>query len=177
LAGPVQADIYFHVDDKGVLNFTNVPTSSDYQVYVKEKKAQRPRHRYTSRYDHYIKEASRRFGLDFPLVKAVIKAESNFEPLAISRAGAIGLMQIMPKNFKNLQIKDPYDPWQNIKGGTRYLKQMIERFGGELPLALAAYNAGPHVVERYNSIPPYKETKEYVKRVMRHYRSLKKREN
>ena len=171
---PAHADIYCHVDDRGVLRFTNVPTSPDYQVYVREKKKQKKSYRYTNRYDHYIKEASRRYGVDFPLVKAVIKAESNFEPLAISRAGAIGLMQIMPGNFTDLEIQDPYDPWQNIKAGTNYLQQMLKRFDGQLSLALAAYNAGPQAVEKYNNIPPYKETQEYVKRVIRHYRSLKK---
>ena len=106
-----------------------------------------------------ITEASKSHGVSFSLLKALIKIESDFNPRAISNAGAIGLMQIMPENIKALNIKDPFDPWENIMGGTRYLKQLIGRFNGKLPMALAAYNAGPNIVDRYKRIPPLKKRK------------------
>jgi len=108
------------------------------------------------------------------LLKALIKIESDFNPLAISHAGAKGLMQIMPENIKALNIKDPFDPWENIMGGARYLKQLLKRFNGELHLALAAYNAGPNAVESYQRIPPFKETEDFVKKVLEYYSLLRR---
>ena len=128
----------------------------------------------TRRYDQIITEAAKRHGVSFSLLKAMIKIESDFNPRAISRAGAMGLMQIMPENIKELKIKDPFDPRENIMGGTRYLKQMMDRFNGKLPLALAAYNAGPNIVERYQRIPPFTETENYVEAVMKYYSVFKK---
>ena len=125
------------------------------------------------KYDHFIMAASERHGIEFPLLKAIIKAESDFNPKAVSKKGAKGLMQIMPFNFKALKINDPFDPWENIMGGTTYFKQLLDRFEGKLKLALAAYNAGPQRVEESGSIPPIKETEEYVRRVIKYYRSLK----
>ena len=104
-------------------------------------------------------------GLSFHLLKALIRVESNFDSQAVSKAGAMGLMQIMPENIKALKIRDPFDPRDNILGGALYLKTLIERFEGKLPLALAAYNAGPSVVDKYQAIPPIKETEEYVHKV------------
>ena len=121
-----------------------------------------------------IDEAARRHQVSPELLKALIKVESDFNPKAVSRAGAVGLMQIMPENFAALRIEDPYDPWENIMGGTRYLTQMLKRFRGRLHLALAAYNAGPTLVERYNRIPPIRETEEYVEKVMKYYQALRK---
>jgi soluble lytic murein transglycosylase len=103
----------------------------------------------------------------------MIKAESDFDPRAISRKGATGLMQIMPENFKMLKLENPFDPWQNIRAGAQYFKKLYERFNGKLALSLAAYNAGPTAVDRYKSIPPYQETEEYVRRVLRYYRTFK----
>jgi soluble lytic murein transglycosylase len=176
---PVDADIYMYVDGSGVIHFTNVPTNSetDYRIFLKEK----PRkdlgpdsgEQYEHDFDHYIAEASKKHGVSFPLVKAIIKAESDFNPRAISRKGALGLMQIMPENLEVLQISDPFDPWENIMGGTRYLRMMLNRFNGKLPLSLAAYNAGPTTVDRYQSIPPFKETENYIEKVMMYYYSYK----
>ena len=171
---PLYADIYVYVDSEGVLHFTNVPTSSSYKIYIREKPDRSLNSDVTRRYDQIITDAAERHGVSFSLLKAMIKIESDFNPRAISKAGAMGLMQIMPENIKNLKIKDPFDPRENIMGGTRFLKQMIDRFNGKLPLALAAYNAGPNIVERYQRIPPYTETENYVEAVMKYYSIFKK---
>jgi soluble lytic murein transglycosylase len=110
----------------------------------------------------------------FSLIKAVIRAESAFDPRAVSRKGALGLMQIMPQNLVTFQVDDPFDPWQNIMGGVRYLKSLLQRFDGQVPLALAAYNAGPQAVDAYRGIPPIPETETYVKRVMKFFYLYKK---
>ena len=170
------ADIYMFVDKEGVVHFTNVPTTtdSDYRVYIKESDQYASGLYSPDRYDRYIREASELYGLSYPLLKAIIRAESDFNPRAVSRKGAMGLMQLMPENVKRLKINDPFDPWENIMGGARYFRQMLDRFKGKLSLSLAAYNAGPTTVERYNNkIPPYKETENYVEKVMRFYYSYK----
>jgi soluble lytic murein transglycosylase-like protein len=170
---PLYADIYVYVDNKGVLHFTNVPTlSKDYRVYLKERPKKISASNLTDQYDRVISEASKRHGVSFSLLKALIKAESDFDPRAVSSAGAQGLMQLMPENIKSLNIKNPFDPRENIMGGARYLKQLIKRFGGKLPLALAAYNAGPGVVEQYQRIPPFRETENFVQQVMKYYALL-----
>lgn len=162
----VQADIYMFIDSQGVLHFTNAPTSSQYKLYIKE----RPKPaEATKKYDGIIQEASNTFGLSFSLLKAMIKVESDFDSRAISKKGALGLMQIMPQNLRAFNIQEPYDPKDNIMGGARYFKSLIERFEGKLPLALAAYNAGPTIVDKYRNIPPIKETEDYVKRVMKYF--------
>lgn len=173
-AGSVGADIYKFIDSKGVLHFTNVPLSSGYELYITERPEKTSDFSISDEYDHFIKTACRRYGIDVSLVKAMIKVESNFNNWAVSRKGAKGLMQIMPDNYKKLKIKNPFNPWENIMGGTRYIKMMIDRFDGKLPLALAAYNAGPTAVDRYNHIPPYRETKNYVQKVMKYYHLLNK---
>jgi soluble lytic murein transglycosylase len=173
-AGPAAADIYMYIDSQGVMHFTNTPTSTQYRVYIKEKpKRSVGRLQDMNRYDDIIVEAERRHGVAAPLIKAMVRAESAFDPRAVSHKGALGLMQIMPKNLKRLKVRDPYNPWDNIMGGTRYFKEMLERFNGQLPLALAAYNAGPHTVEQYRGIPPYDETQNYVRKVMRFYATFK----
>ncbi len=162
----VQADIYMYIDSHGVLYFTNTPTSSQYTLYIKE----RPKPAVeTKKYDHIIKEASNTFDLSFSLLKAIIKVESDFDSRAISKKGALGLMQIMPQNLRAFNIIDPYDPKDNIMGGARYFKSLVERFEGKLPLALAAYNAGPTVVDKHRDIPPIQETEDYVKKVMKFF--------
>jgi soluble lytic murein transglycosylase len=169
----VHGDIYRYIDENGVMHFTNTPTSTtqNFKLFLREKPKINPRHS-TKKYDDIIANASQQYGVSFPLLKAIIKAESDFDPRAVSEKGAKGLMQIMPENFKLLGIKDPFDPSQNIHAGARYFKQMYDRFG-KLALSLAAYNAGPTAVEHYKTIPPYEETEEYVRRVLRFYYNYK----
>ena len=119
--------------------------------------------------DHLIETYSEKNGLDSAFVKAVIKQESGFQPKVTSSCGAMGLMQLMPATANSMGVKDAYDPEQNIAGGTKYLKGLLDRFGGDKSLALAAYNAGPNAVAKYNGIPPYKETQNYVKNIMSMY--------
>ena len=170
----VHADIYRYIDENGVMHFTNTPTSStqQFKLFLREKPKINPRYS-SKKYDDIIANASQQYDVSFPLLKAIIKAESGFDPRAVSKKGAKGLMQIMPENFKPLGIKDPFDPSQNIHAGARYFKQMYDRFKGKLPLSLAAYNAGPTAVERYKTVPPYEETEEYVKRVLKFYYNYK----
>ena len=171
---PAVADIYLYIDSQGVLHFTNAPTSGNYKVYMRET-LRRPKAFYDIQsYDDVISEAAKRNGLSSSLIKAMIHVESYFNPRAVSKKGAMGLMQIMPENIQLLNIRDPFDPWENIMGGTAYFKGLLERFSGQLPLALAAYNAGPTAVEKYNDIPPYPETQSYVQKVIKFFRLYKK---
>lgn len=120
-------------------------------------------------YDALIERMARRFDVPAALVKAVVRAESNFQRLAVSRKGAQGLMQLMPATAAELGVEDPFDPEENVWGGTRYLRALKDRFGS-WQHALAAYNAGPTAVEQYGGVPPYQETQAYVERVLHYYR-------
>lgn len=165
----VEADIYRYVDANGTIHFTNTPTTPRYQLFKKSKKKRRVGAISTARYDHLIKEISKRYSINPALVKAVIKAESNFDPYAVSKKGARGLMQLMPETMKDLQVYNPFHPRENINGGVKFLKQLLDRFNHDLSLSLAAYNAGPNVVEQYEAIPPYEETQHYVKKVLNYF--------
>lgn len=169
LPGPGHSDIYRYVDKDGVVHFTNTPSSPEYVLYMRENRQPGSGSALPDTYDDLIRRASERHDVPFSLIKAVIRVESAFNPAAVSPKGARGLMQIMPVNFRTLSVTDPFDPLQNIMAGTRYLKQMLTRYQQQVPLALAAYNAGPDAVDRYRRIPPFNETREYVRKVMALY--------
>lgn len=174
------ADIYMYMDQDGVTHFTNMPTSRKYRLFLREKPSNHASlylgkgggAARLNRYDLHIREAAKTHGVDFPLLKAIIKVESDFDCRAVSDKGAVGLMQIMPGNFGHLNLKDPYDPGQNIMAGTQYFRRLLDRFG-ELRLALAAYNSGPDRVERFQCVPPIPETEEYVRKVLKYYTYFK----
>ena len=170
-----ESDIYFYIDADGNYFFSNVPTDDRYnpsEINFISNRPDRLKRRSNDVYDPVIRRAAQMNNVDFALVKAVIKAESGFNPRAVSRAGAQGLMQIMPSNFESFGIANPFDPEENIGAGTRYLKYLMDRYDQDLQLALAAYNAGPSVVDRYSGIPPFPETRQYIERVLTYYERL-----
>ncbi len=126
-----------------------------------------------SDFDRLIENAAQRYRLDPALVKAVIQAESNFNPRAVSSAGASGLMQLMPGTAASLGVKDSFDPDQNVDGGARLLRNLLDRYDQNVSLALAAYNAGPGAVDKYGGLPPYGETQRYVPRILGLYRAYR----
>ena len=167
-----EGDIYKYVDPEGVIHITNVPTDSNvpYILVMKEKRVVIEIKGPITDYEDLIVKASERYRVDPALVKAVIKAESNFNHRAVSPVGARGLMQLMPATAAKLQVEDSFHPENNIDGGVRYLRYLMNLFNGNLPLVLAAYNAGENTVLRYNNrIPPYEETRTYVRRVLDYF--------
>lgn len=178
ISSPCQADIYKYTDAEGVIHLTNVPTEPDvpYVLVMREKRVILQLKGDIAPYDDLINQASERYRIDSALVRAVIKAESNFNHRAVSPVGARGLMQLMPATAASLQVKDSFHPETNIDGGVRYLRYLMNLFNGNLPLVLAAYNAGENAVLRHNNrIPPYPETQTYVKRVLNYFNGYSKR--
>lgn len=161
---PTWGDIYRYVDENGTIHFSNVPTNDKFEVYIREVIPSWIDR--STQFDLHIAEASKIYNVPFSLIKAVIKAESDFDPSAVSSAGACGLMQLMPETAQGLGIKDPFDPKANVMGGVRYLKEMLTRFNGSIPLALAAYNAGPARIGPRREIPHIRETRGYVRKVL-----------
>jgi len=178
VAGPVCADIYSFVDSEGVTHFTNVPVDARYQLLLAtppEEQAARPENwlAKSAEFDRYIERAARSQAVHPELVRAVIVVESAFNPRAVSKRGAIGLMQLLPATARRYGVADAFDPEQNIMAGAHYLRDLLTRYGNNLELTLAAYNAGEDAVERYgHNIPPFEETRHYVPTVLRIYRSL-----
>lgn len=163
------ADIYRFQDERGVWHYSNLRNDPRFRLYMRTPNHNKPAAQYIRDYDEAITRASRQFRVEPSLIKAVIRAESAFDRRAVSRKGAQGLMQLMPDTAHQMEVADPFDPEENILGGTRYLSLMLERFQNNVQLALAAYNAGPERVEQYRGIPPFPETRTFVERVLRFY--------
>lgn len=160
---PSSAQVHYRVDREDGLVITNIPDPSSLKLRLKS--GHRPKD--TSAFDDLIKTKAGKYELDHNLVKAVVEAESGFNPTAVSPKGAQGLMQLMPGTAAQLGVSDPFDPEQNVEAGTRYLREMLDSFEGSTELALAAYNAGPARVLWYGDIPPFEETRNYVHQVIK----------
>lgn len=173
LASPrVQAQVYTRVGPNGVVEATNVPDGSGFRLTYPGKgtliHSRGFRHsRYAGQFDHLIEEACQLHQVSVDLVKAVIAAESEFDQHAVSSKGARGLMQLMPATARRFGVNDSFDARQNIHGGTKYLRILLDQFGGDIELAVAAYNAGENAVLRYGGVPPYRETRGYVAKIQR----------
>jgi Transglycosylase SLT domain len=171
-----KAAIHVYRDKQGTLLFTNVPNRPGYRPFLLlNTYSRRLGGRESVTFDRLIQAACQRYGVEFALVKAVIKAESAFNPGALSRAGARGLMQLMPATAAMHGVDDIHAPSDNIDGGVRHLRLLLNQFDGDVPLAVAAYNAGAGAVTRYNGIPPYQETQQYVRRVLYYRDSYRQR--
>ena len=187
LAVNAQADIYQFVDDSGVVHFTNVPggrVKNTAKVHAEPRgatsssAAARPaltsagsqrRSDIPVSYVSIINSTCERYGVDPSLVHAIVKVESDFNPFAISRKGAMGLMQLMPQTASTMNVRNTFSPHENIEGGVKYLRYLLDRYEGNLSLSLAAYNSGETSVKKWGTIPPYKETQDYVKKIMQIY--------
>ena len=168
------ADIYRCVEAEGVVHYTNTPSNVKCDLYLREGPREtvpeRPGDLTREWMDEYVERFSRAHDLSPALVKAIIRAESNGERFAVSPKGAQGMMQLMPFTAKRMKVSDPFDPVENIEGGVKYIKELFGVFQGNLVHTVAAYNAGPEAVRKYGGVPPYKETRQYVKRVLDYYR-------
>lgn len=163
------ADFYAYTDSSGKMHITNTPMSSSYVMIMRETGTVKAVTADKASIERIIALKSEKYGVDPVLVKALIKAESDFKSTAVSEDGARGLMQLMPGTARDMGVADSSDPAQNIDGGVRYLSRLLTLFGSDTKLALAAYNAGENAVLRYGAIPPFSETRDYVKKVLRYY--------
>jgi len=179
-APSAEADIYKYVDNEGVEHYTDTPTSRKFKIFMRDlKKDKKLRtnfkfaaaYRNKEEFEPIIKSLASEYGVDISLVKAVIHAESGYNPNAVSPKGAQGLMQLMPRTAQGLKVSNSFDPKENIRGGVRYLRFLLDTFKGDVSLALAAYNAGLNRVSQYGGIPPYQETRDYVSRVLSYQKS------
>ena len=170
---PCYGGIYRYIDENGDYHFTNCPRDPRYQLYIREKGDSVSVRVDPKTYDPLIEEFSNKHGVDSALVKAIMRAESGFNSYAVSRKGAKGLMQLMPQTAEQWSVMDIFDPRQNIEGGVKHLKHLLETFENNIDLSIAAYNAGKEPVIRNYSIPPFDETQNYVRKVLRYYESYK----
>jgi len=176
---PVRADIYRYEDDEGIVHFTDAPTDRRFKIFMRDLKKDRElrtRLQLSSsvnpaEYDQIISSCSSKYGVSPSLIKAVIHAESGYNPNAVSRKGASGLMQLMPGTARSLKVSNSFDPQDNVEGGVKYLRFLLDTFHGDVSLAVAAYNAGLNKVAKYGGIPPYNETRTYVNRVLSYMQS------
>ena len=165
------ADIFRYQDKNGVWHFADIKKDTGYRLYLRTPKKKVSQ--YIKEYEGIIAQASQRFKVDPSLVKALIKAESDFDNRAVSDKGAQGLMQLMPETANAMEVANPFSAEENIFGGTRYFSLLLDRFKNDKILALAAYNAGPEAVETYGGIPPFPETKSFVAKVLDYYERYK----
>lgn len=171
------ADIYKYVDENGVVCYTDdTPFGKQAKVIKKnanpasvQQQIARIDSKGTTDYHNIVHKKAEEYKIEPSLIKAVIKTESNWNSKAVSRKGAMGLMQLMPATASEMNVRNPFNPEENIEGGIRYLRYLLERFNGNLPLALAAYNAGPKTVEKFGLVPPLTETRQYVSKVLSLY--------
>ncbi len=173
----VEAAFYRYVDEEGTVHLTNVPNSSKFVWMMPERRDMKGRARlhssYVKEYEDIIYTSAFKYGVDPHLIMAIVKAESDFDASAISSKGARGLMQLMPETASLTGVKDIHDPQDNIEGGVRHLSRLLKMFNSKVHLAIAAYNAGENAVLKYGNIPPYSETRVYVKRVLYYYNQYK----
>lgn len=172
-SGQARGEIYQFIDEGGVVHFSNVPTDPRFRQIRKPAPVipLRPEEIHDT-----ILSASRQYRVDPALVKAVIKVESDFDPRAVSVAGAMGLMQLMPATASTLQVQNPFNPTENISGGVKLLSYLLDRFDGDLTLALAAYHAGEKRVDLYHSVPPIEKTHRYIQKVLSAYKTYRGKE-
>jgi soluble lytic murein transglycosylase-like protein len=161
-----KSQIYTRTDKDGVVHFTNVPTDSNFRMYRPYDWQFIADYSSHGRYDSIIRWASRKYGLESALIKAIIRVESNFNPHAVSPKGARGLMQLMPDTITHMDVKNPFDPRENIEAGVRLFRNLMSQLNEDVVLALAAYNAGLTTVLKYNQVPPYSETNGFVEKVL-----------
>lgn len=183
-ASPLLASKIYIYEDKetGQVYYSNIPLDENFKIYMKLPRKYKQRDQVNlanlkrdlnesalrAKFDEIFEEVSRKFNLDPHLLRAMAKVESNFNPRAVSPKGAMGVMQLIPSTARLVGVSDPFDPVENIYGGAKYLRMLLDQFG-DLRLSLAAYNAGPEAVRAYGGIPPYPETQNYVKNVLLYY--------
>lgn len=176
--------IYRFEDENGVIYFTNCPQDPKFKLFIKESNEDIGDEensldlnynlsKINNKFDHLIYESSKKYQVDFALIKAMIQAESGFNPYAISKKGALGLMQLMPETAIRMNISNIFNPRENIEAGVRYFKYLLSLFDNDIRLSLAAYNAGERIVSELKSIPPYKETIDYIRKVLKYYQFYK----
>ncbi len=178
IASTASSDIFKYIDENGVTCYTDAPlgkknqkilTEKNNKVVPNKKKIEKSL-AVNADYSSYVQKSARKYEIEPELIHAVIRTESNGNYRAVSKKGAMGLMQLMPSTANDMNVSNPFNPEENIEGGTRYLRYLIEKFNGNLTLAIAAYNSGPTTVERYGNVPPITETRQYVNRVLALYK-------
>lgn len=177
IAPTASADIFKYTDENGVTCYTDAPLGKKNQKVVAEKsnkvipdeKKVEKSLAVNADYSRYVQKSAQKYEIEPELIHAVIRTESNGNHRAVSKKGAMGLMQLMPSTASDMNVGNPFNPEENIEGGTRYLRSLIEKFNGNLTLAIAAYNSGPKTVERYGNVPPISETRHYVNSVLALY--------